>query len=319
MLKRFAYRQLRRADRGAVRAYVQRLAATAGRRSRGWSVARWRASRWSSATGRRRRPSPAATPAADVALLAEVDRAMGTLSGPATACVLRRQRDVFGDRRFERLARISVAHLYNLRASDRYRAAAGGDETGPARASRHDRRPQGARARGTPGLHPHRQRPPGRSSTAPRGCITSTPSIASRSGRWWPPCDASPRPSAAGADADAGAVSVRACRLSRRQRLRVRQPPCGATAREAAHRVHRSRPRHSNDNAPGRDQERRRGAQDLRLRAHPAAPRGRVQHLLPRIPEPVSELPSAVPVRHRDRRPQEARTPQAASTARATP
>ena len=40
--------------------------------------------------------------AADVALLAEVDRAMGTLSGPATACVLRRQRDVFGDARFQR-------------------------------------------------------------------------------------------------------------------------------------------------------------------------------------------------------------------------
>jgi transposase InsO family protein len=60
--------------------------------------------------------------AADVALLAEVDRAMNTLSGPATACVLRRQRDVFGDTRFERLGSISVAHLYNLRASAGYRA-----------------------------------------------------------------------------------------------------------------------------------------------------------------------------------------------------
>jgi len=59
--------------------------------------------------------------AIDVALLAEVDRAMGTLSGPATACVLRRQRDVFGDARFERLGSISVAHLYNLRNSSGYR------------------------------------------------------------------------------------------------------------------------------------------------------------------------------------------------------
>ncbi|MGL4808703.1 MAG: integrase catalytic domain-containing protein, partial [Giesbergeria sp.] len=59
---------------------------------------------------------------ADVVLLAEVDRAMGTLSGPATACVLRRQRDVFADGRFERLGSISVAHLYNLRASAGYRA-----------------------------------------------------------------------------------------------------------------------------------------------------------------------------------------------------
>ena len=58
---------------------------------------------------------------ADIALLAEVDRAMGTLSGPATACVLRRQRDVFGDARFARLGSISVAHLYNLRKAGGYR------------------------------------------------------------------------------------------------------------------------------------------------------------------------------------------------------
>ena len=50
-------------------------------------------------------------PAADVALLASVDRMMGTLSGPATACVQRRQRDVFKALGFERLGSISVAHL----------------------------------------------------------------------------------------------------------------------------------------------------------------------------------------------------------------
>ena len=56
-----------------------------------------------------------------MALLVDVDRAMGTLSGPPTACVLRRQRDVFGDDRFVRLGSISVAHLYNLRHSAGYR------------------------------------------------------------------------------------------------------------------------------------------------------------------------------------------------------
>lgn len=35
--------------------------------------------------------------------------------------MLRRQRDVFGDARFERLDLISVAHLYNLRDSAGYR------------------------------------------------------------------------------------------------------------------------------------------------------------------------------------------------------
>ena len=59
--------------------------------------------------------------AADVALLAEVDHAMGTLSGPAIVCVLRRQCDVFGDARFTCLGSISVAHLYSLRVSAGYR------------------------------------------------------------------------------------------------------------------------------------------------------------------------------------------------------
>jgi transposase InsO family protein len=56
----------------------------------------------------------------DVRLLAAVDTAFGTLSGPATVHVLRRALDRYDDRRFERLARLSVSHLYNLRASRTY-------------------------------------------------------------------------------------------------------------------------------------------------------------------------------------------------------
>lgn len=59
---------------------------------------------------------------ADVALLAEVDQAMGTLSGPATACVLRRRHDVSGEARCERLGSHSVGHLYKLRDSTPYLA-----------------------------------------------------------------------------------------------------------------------------------------------------------------------------------------------------
>ena len=47
---------------------------------------------------------------------------MGRLSGPATACVLRRQSDVYADVRFARLGSISVGHRYNLRNSAPYRA-----------------------------------------------------------------------------------------------------------------------------------------------------------------------------------------------------
>lgn len=58
--------------------------------------------------------------ATDVALLAEVDALHSTLSGPATKKLMERALLVFGDARFERLAGISVSHLYNLRGSKPY-------------------------------------------------------------------------------------------------------------------------------------------------------------------------------------------------------
>jgi transposase InsO family protein len=57
----------------------------------------------------------------DIALLAEVDRMHERLSGPATRRILQRAYEQFGDPRYQRLAGISVSHLYNLRASARYR------------------------------------------------------------------------------------------------------------------------------------------------------------------------------------------------------
>lgn len=122
VLRRLGYRQLGRADKGAVLAYLQRFSGYS-RAQVTRLVARWVAGK--PLVKNYRAPAHAFArryTAADVALLASVDRAMGGLSGPATACVLRRQRDVFGDTRFERLGSISVAHLYNLRASAGYRA-----------------------------------------------------------------------------------------------------------------------------------------------------------------------------------------------------
>jgi hypothetical protein len=55
-------------------------------------------------------------------LLAAVDEAHGTLSGPATQKILYREFHDYGDRRYERLASVSVAHIYNLRKSRTYRA-----------------------------------------------------------------------------------------------------------------------------------------------------------------------------------------------------
>ena len=59
--------------------------------------------------------------AADVALLAGIDALHETPSGPMIKKLCERACRVFGDQRYERLAQISVSHLYNLRASDHYR------------------------------------------------------------------------------------------------------------------------------------------------------------------------------------------------------
>jgi hypothetical protein len=58
---------------------------------------------------------------ADVTLLVSVDAAHETLSGPATQKILQRQCYDFGDQRYDRLARISVAQIYRLRQSAGYR------------------------------------------------------------------------------------------------------------------------------------------------------------------------------------------------------
>jgi hypothetical protein len=58
---------------------------------------------------------------ADIGLLALADEAHDTLSGPATQKILYREFFEFADARYERLANISVAHLYNLRKHRSYR------------------------------------------------------------------------------------------------------------------------------------------------------------------------------------------------------
>jgi transposase InsO family protein len=59
--------------------------------------------------------------AGDVDLLAYVDKAHGNLSGPATRRILEREFSQYQQAAYQRLAAISVAHLYRLRNSAAYR------------------------------------------------------------------------------------------------------------------------------------------------------------------------------------------------------
>jgi transposase InsO family protein len=58
---------------------------------------------------------------ADIVLLAHVDQVHQRLSGPATRRILQREFHVYGRKEFERLAELSVGHLYNLRKRSVYR------------------------------------------------------------------------------------------------------------------------------------------------------------------------------------------------------
>ena len=69
---------------------------------------------------RRHRFARKYTPA-DVELLAAVDEAHETLSGPATRKILEREYQQYQQREYERLAGISVAQIYRLRRRSAYR------------------------------------------------------------------------------------------------------------------------------------------------------------------------------------------------------
>lgn len=56
----------------------------------------------------------------DKLLLAALDERHGTLSGPATKKLCERAYTIFGEGEYERLATISISHLYNLRQSTTY-------------------------------------------------------------------------------------------------------------------------------------------------------------------------------------------------------
>ena len=120
VLKRFKYPLQSKAHRGLIRRYLQRMTGysrpqltrlIAQYLRSGRLVRRYRATK----TSYTRKFTPE-----DIVLLAELDSLHGTLSGPATRVLLGRACHLFGQAAYARLATISVAHLYNLRAKPLY-------------------------------------------------------------------------------------------------------------------------------------------------------------------------------------------------------
>ena len=124
VLKRFDYLQRNKHERGVLLRYL--------RRTSGYSrpqvtrlVSQWGKNRLATVPLAKHYRPPAApftrkyTPI-DIALLVEMDKANEDVCGPAIAHLFKRAYQDYGDIRYERLAGLSVSHLYNLRKSAGY-------------------------------------------------------------------------------------------------------------------------------------------------------------------------------------------------------
>ena len=114
------YAQQGKAARGLLRRYIEKMTGLS-RSQLTRLIARYTASGRVQVTVYRRRRFAQLYTRADIELLASVDEAHETLSGPATRRILEREHLLYKRPEYARLAAISVAHLYNLRHSQRYR------------------------------------------------------------------------------------------------------------------------------------------------------------------------------------------------------
>ena len=120
ILRQQEYGRLKREGKGLLRRYIAKMTGLSraqvtrliGSYQRGGEV---------KTRSYRRHRFPQRYTRADIELLAQVDEAHETLSGPATQKILQRELHEFHDQRYERLARLSVAQLYRLRKSGTYR------------------------------------------------------------------------------------------------------------------------------------------------------------------------------------------------------
>jgi len=115
------YQNLKRTERGLVRRYVEKMTGFSRAQTTRLITVYLSGEPVVARPYRRHRFSRRYT-REDIALLVKVDEVHESLSGPATVKLLQRACYDEGDKRYLRLAEISVARLYRLRDSRTYRA-----------------------------------------------------------------------------------------------------------------------------------------------------------------------------------------------------
>src|SRR5664279_493510 len=120
VLRQQQYPKQGRKARGLVRRYLEKMTGLS-RAQVTRLIARYRACGEVPASTYQRHRFPQRYTRADIELLATVDAAHESLSGPATRRILQPEYQHYGKPEYERLASISVAPLYNLRQQQHYR------------------------------------------------------------------------------------------------------------------------------------------------------------------------------------------------------
>lgn len=124
VLKRFDYPRCNKHDRGVLLRYLQHTSGYS-RAQVTRLVKQWHTNRLASIPLVKRYRAPAAPfarkyTALDIELLVEMDKAHEDVCGPAIIHLLKRAFYDYDDVRYERLAKLSSSHLYNLRKSAGY-------------------------------------------------------------------------------------------------------------------------------------------------------------------------------------------------------
>ena len=114
------YNRLSKGEKGTVRRYLMQVTGY-GRAQIERLIREYRERGELKPKRSKRRKFPTRYLRADVELLARVDTAHQGLSGAAVRRVLQRGFEVFQDAAYQRLANISVSHIYNLRKTQTYR------------------------------------------------------------------------------------------------------------------------------------------------------------------------------------------------------
>lgn len=118
-LKQFDYFHLRKRDKSTVQKYLRRVTGYS-RQQLSRLIEQYQEHHW---IGHHRKPRHTFLQhyqRSDILLLAKTDECHQTLSGGATKKLFERAYKIYEDKNYERLSKISIAHIYNLRRSSPY-------------------------------------------------------------------------------------------------------------------------------------------------------------------------------------------------------